>query len=139
MMGLIPAPEPKLKLSNFMKVLGDQAVADPSKIEGMVMQQMQQRVINHEMRNLSAKLTPKERKEKKIRKLQEDTSKGVSVAVFRLRDFSNLKHRFKVDVNAQQLFLSGLALICTSERMNLVVVEGGPKGIKKFVRLMHER
>jgi U4/U6 small nuclear ribonucleoprotein PRP3 len=91
------------------------------------------------MRNLSAKLTPKERKEKKIRKLQEDTSKGVSVAVFRLRDFSNLKHRFKVDVNAQQLFLSGLALICASERMNLVVVEGGPKGVKKFVRLMHER
>ena len=27
MMGLLPAPEPKFKLSNFMKVLGDQAVA----------------------------------------------------------------------------------------------------------------
>lgn len=27
MMGLIPAPEPKFKLSNFMKVLGDQAIA----------------------------------------------------------------------------------------------------------------
>ena len=32
MMGLIPAPEPKFKLSNFMKILGDQAVADPSKV-----------------------------------------------------------------------------------------------------------
>jgi pre-mRNA processing factor 3 (PRP3) len=27
MMDLLPAPEPKFKLSNFMKVLGDQAIA----------------------------------------------------------------------------------------------------------------
>lgn len=108
MMGLIPAPEPKFKLSNFMKILGDQAVADPSKVEMRVMQQMQQRVLNHEMRNQAAKLTPKERKDKKMAKLQEDTSKGVSVAVFRVKNFQNPKHRFKVDVNAQQLFLSGI-------------------------------
>jgi len=40
MMGLIQPPEPKFKLSNFMKVLGDQAVADPSKVEQRVMQQV---------------------------------------------------------------------------------------------------
>jgi hypothetical protein len=90
MMGLIPAPEPKFKLSNFMKVLGDQAVADPSKVELKVLQQMQQRVLNHEMRNQAAKLTPQERKEKKIKKIREDTSKCVSVAVFVVKDFSNL-------------------------------------------------
>ncbi len=50
-MGLIAPPEPKFKLSNFMKVLGDQAVADPSKVEQRVMQQMRQRQLNHEMRN----------------------------------------------------------------------------------------
>jgi U4/U6 small nuclear ribonucleoprotein PRP3 len=111
MMGLIPAPEPKFKLSNFMKVLGDQAVADPSKVELKVLQQMQQRVLNHEMRNQAAKLTPQERKEKKIKKIREDTSKCVSVAVFVVKDFSNLKHRFKVDVNAQQLFLSGIGTV----------------------------
>ncbi len=108
MMGLIPAPEPKFKLSNFMKVLGDQAVADPSKVEMRVLQQMQQRVLNHEMRNQAAKLTPKERKDKKTKKLHEDTSRSVSVAVFRVRDLSNLKHRFKLDVNAQQHFLTGI-------------------------------
>lgn len=32
MMGLIAPAEPKFKLSNFMKILGDQAVADPSKV-----------------------------------------------------------------------------------------------------------
>lgn len=111
MMGLIPAPEPKFKLSNFMKVLGDQAVADPSKVEMKVLQQMQQRVLNHEMRNQAAKLTPQQRKEKRLRKLQEDTSRAVHVAVFRVKDFSNLKYRFKVDVNAQQRFLSGVGTV----------------------------
>ena len=43
-----------------------------------VLQQMRQRVMNHEMRNLAAKLTPAERKEKRNRKLQEDTSRQVS-------------------------------------------------------------
>ncbi len=38
-----------------MKVLGDQAIADPSKVEWKVLQQMRQRVMNHEMRNLAAK------------------------------------------------------------------------------------
>lgn len=40
------------------QVLGDQAVADPSKVEAKVMQQIQQRQMNHEMRNQAAKLTP---------------------------------------------------------------------------------
>lgn len=124
-----------------MKVLGDQAVADPSKVEMKVMEQMQQRVLNHEMRNQAAKLTPQERKEKKTKKLQEldyISLHGVQVAVFRVRNFSNLKFRFKVDVNAQQHFLSGTVLFCC-EGLNLVVAEGGPKGINKFVRLMLER
>jgi len=112
MMGLIPAPEPKFKLSNFMKVLGDQAVADPSLVEARVLQQMQKRVLNHEMRNQAAKLTPAERKEKRVKKKQEDTTRSVSVAVFRVRNFINLKHRFKVDVNAQQHFLSGIGKLC---------------------------
>lgn len=136
MMGLIPAPEPKFNLGNFMKVLGDQAIADPSKVELKVLQQMQQRVLNHEMRNQAAKLTPKQKKEKKIRKLLEDTSRGVSVAVFRVTDMSSRKFRFKVDVNAQQLFLSGIVLLCDEPGKNLVVVEGGPKGIRKFIKLM---
>ena len=53
-----------------MKVLGDQAVADPSKVELRVLQQMQQRQMNHEMRNQAAKLTPEERSAKRARKMQ---------------------------------------------------------------------
>lgn len=107
MMGLIPAPEPKLKLSNFMKVLGQQAILDPSKVEMKVLEQMKKRQLAHEMHNLKNKLTPQERKLKQLKKNQEDTSKQVFVAVFRISDLTDTKHRFQVDVNAQQLFLSG--------------------------------
>eukprot|EP01041_Mallomonas_annulata_P005310 gene5310-10621_t len=126
MMGLIP-------------VLGEQAVSDPSKVEQRVMRQMQQRVMNHEMRNQARKLTPAERKEKKRKKLHEDTSRQVVVAVFRVKDFSNLKHRFKVDVNAQQYNLSGIVLLCSGSTTNLIVVEGGPRGIRRFIKLMLNR
>ena len=146
MMGLIPMPEPKFKLSNFMKLLGDQAIADPSKVELRVLQQMRQRELTHEMRNLSRKLTPAERKAKKMKKLQEDTSRQVHVALFRVEDFSDPKHRFKVDVNAQQYFLSGTVVLCqepddgeSRRGFSVVVVEGGPKGLKKFIRLMLKR
>ena len=86
-----------------------------------------------------------------MKKLQEDTTRQVTVAVFRVEDLSDPKHRFKVDVNAQQFFLTGTVVLCqqpedavaTSGRQekgfSLVVVEGGPKGIKKFVRLMLKR
>ena len=54
-------------------------MADPSKVEKLVMAQVKARERNHEMRNQARKLTPQERKEKKRRKLQEDTSTTVHV------------------------------------------------------------
>ena len=92
-------------------MLGEQAVTDPSKVEMRVLQQMQQRVLNHEMRNLAAQLTPAERAAKRMKKLQEDTSRIVHVAVFKVNALTNPKHRFKVDVNAQQYYLSGTVLL----------------------------
>lgn len=55
---------------------------------------MRQRELNHEMRNLAAKLTPAERRAKRNAKLQEDTSRQVYVAVFRIKDFTDPKHRY---------------------------------------------
>ena len=68
-LGLVPPPEPKFKLSNFMKVLGEHAVSDPSKMEKRVLAQVAQRATNHEMRNEARKLTPQEQREKRRRKL----------------------------------------------------------------------
>ena len=36
MMGLLPPPEPKFKLSNFMKVLGDQAIAGEEDMDNRI-------------------------------------------------------------------------------------------------------
>jgi hypothetical protein len=141
MMGLIPAPEPKFKLSNFMKILGDQAVADPSIVEQKVLEQMKKRELKHEMDNLARKLTPLQRYEKKINKLKIATIKAreMHVAVFSVNDLDAPRLRYKVDINAQSWLLTGTALICQQGHVNLVLVEGGPRAIKKFTRLMMHR
>lgn len=166
-LGLIPQPPPKMKLTNFMKILGEQAVADPSKVEMMVQQQVQSRRLNHEMRNQARKLTPEERREKRKAKLAADVGKEIRAAVFRVSDFSHPKRRFKVDVNAQQLNLTGTVIMCTAPMhgstsaqadaptaadgtplptgvvvgrgVNMVVVEGGPKALRRFIKLMTKR
>ncbi|OQR82218.1 U4/U6 small nuclear ribonucleoprotein Prp3 [Thraustotheca clavata] len=139
-LGLLPPPEPKVKLSNMMRVLQDQAVADPSAIERKVRAQVAQREKNHEMRNLARKLTPEERRDKILRKLKADASSDIHVAVFRTPDLTHPKLKFRVDVNAQQLFLTGCVVtVKENPELNLVVVEGGPKSIKKYIKLMCRR
>ena len=45
---------------------------------------MAERLANHAKANAERKLTPEQRKDKTIKKLKEDTSAGVNVAVYRL-------------------------------------------------------
>ena len=89
-LGLLPPPEPKVKLSNMMRVLSEQAVADPSAIERRVREQIAQREKNHEMRNLARKLTPEERREKKLRKIKKDAAGDIHVVLFKYVSFSLL-------------------------------------------------
>ncbi|RHY53711.1 hypothetical protein DYB30_004714 [Aphanomyces astaci] len=139
-LGLLPPPEPKVKLANMMRVLQDQAVADPSAVERKVRAQVAQRELNHEMRNLARKLTPEERREKTLNKLKKDAAGDICVAVFKVPTLEHPQHKFKVDVNAQQLQLTGAVLTVTDNAaINLVVVEGGPKSIKAYVKLMCRR
>mmetsp|Transcript_22951 Transcript_22951/g.47959 ORF Transcript_22951/g.47959 Transcript_22951/m.47959 type:complete len:637 (-) Transcript_22951:41-1951(-) len=138
--GLVPPPEPRLTLSNYMKVLGDQAVLDPSKMEATVMEQIQARKMAHEKMNADRKLTKEQRSAKHARKLAEDTSQSVKVALFWVRDMSHPYHRAKVDLNAQQNGITGGVLECEEgSGMNLVVAEGGEKAIKRYTRLMTVR
>lgn len=66
-----------------MRVLGNEAVQDPTKMESHVRAQMAKRQKAHEEANASRRLNPEQRRDKKIRKLQEDTSLGVNVAIYR--------------------------------------------------------
>jgi len=137
--GLVPPPEDRLTLSNFMRVLGDQAVMDPSKMEAKVMEQIQARKLKHEKMNKERKLTKEQRSEKRERKMAENTSEAVTVALFLVKDMSHPYHRTKVDLNAQQNKLTGCVLECESPKLSLVIVEGGPKAVKRYTRLMMVR
>lgn len=61
----------------------------------------------HEDRNLARKLTPAEKKEKKLKKLVGEANEGDApqVAVYRVQDLANRQHQFKVRVNAQVGFV----------------------------------
>jgi U4/U6 small nuclear ribonucleoprotein PRP3 len=146
-LGILPPEKPKVKIANLYKVLGTEAVLDPTQIEVRVRKEMAAREQAHLEHNESKKLTDEQRKEKKRLKLLEDTSESVFVAVFRyaMKYFpnfrvKNLDHnhfKFKVDKNAQQHNLTGTAILYPA--FNLVIVEGGPKGIKFYKNLMLNR
>ncbi|XP_076338997.1 pre-mRNA processing factor 3 [Tachypleus tridentatus] len=135
--GLEPPPEPKVRLSNLMRVLGTQAVQDPTKIEQHVREQMAKRQKAHEEANAARKLTVEQRREKKVKKLKEDTSLGNHVTVYRILNLTNPAKKFKVEMNSKQLFMTGCVVLYRN--VNVVVVEGGPKQQKKFKQLMMHR
>ncbi len=138
--GLVPAPEPRLTLQNFIRVLGDQAYVDPSQMEQKVMAQMEARQRAHMQRNEAAKLTKEQRAAKLERKLYEDTTKtGLHVALFYVKDLSHPYHRTKLDLNAQQNNITGGVLECQAPQLACVICEGGPKAIKRYIRLMTVR
>ena len=112
--GLLEPPKPKVKISNLMRVLTDTAAADPTAIEKEVRAQMAERAEAHEDRNLARALTPAERKEKKLRKMFEDSggSGETHVRVYRIESLKNPKHKFRVDINAQENHLTGTRRAC---------------------------
>uniref|UniRef100_A0A667WD17 U4/U6 small nuclear ribonucleoprotein Prp3 n=1 Tax=Myripristis murdjan TaxID=586833 RepID=A0A667WD17_9TELE len=136
-LGLMPPPEPKVRISNLMRVLGTEAVQDPTKVEAHVRAQMAKRQKAHEEANAARKLTAEQRKEKKVKKLKEDLTHGVHIAVYRIRNLHNPAKKFKVEANANQLYLTGTVVL--HKDVNIVVVEGGPKSQKKFKKLMMHR
>ncbi|TVU10971.1 hypothetical protein EJB05_44528 [Eragrostis curvula] len=135
--GLLEPPKPKVKMSNLMKVLGSEAVQDPTRLELEIRTAAAEREQAHVDRNIARKLTPSERREKKERKLFEDPTVDTIVCVYKIRDLSHPQTRFKVDVNAQENRLTGAAVITDS--ISVVVVEGGKKSIKRYNKLMLNR
>ncbi|CAL8464003.1 g3538 [Coccomyxa elongata] len=137
--GLMEPPKPKVKISNLMRVLGNEAVADPSAMEAEVRAQMEEREQAHKDRNLARKLTPAEKREKKHIKLVGAAAEGEAptVAVYSVDKLNKPAHRFKVRVNAEELHMTGCSV--TTEALSVVVVEGGPKAHKRYNKLMLNR
>ncbi|CAO3571989.1 unnamed protein product [Mortierella alpina] len=136
-LGLLPPDAPKVKLANMMRVLGQEAVLNPTEIEMKVRQQMAQRLQGHLEMNAERKLSPEERKAKEAKKKDEDLAKGIHVSLYKINDLTHPQKRFKVDKNAGQLGLTGLVLMYPT--FSMVVVEGGHKAINQYKKLMLRR
>jgi len=68
--------------------------------------------------------------------LIEDTKYATSVAVFKVL-FLTTRNRHKIDKAAQLNYLTGCCI--SGPSFILVVVEGGPKGLKRYKKLMLRR
>ncbi|KAG0033743.1 hypothetical protein BGZ81_007501 [Podila clonocystis] len=136
-LGLLAPDAPKVKLANMMRVLGQEAVLNPTEIEMRVRQQMAERLQTHLDANAERKLTLEERKAKELKKKDEDLNNGIHVSVYKINDLSHPQKRFKVDTNAQQYGLTGIVLM--HPIFSIVVVEGGGKAIRQYKKLMLRR
>jgi U4/U6 small nuclear ribonucleoprotein PRP3 len=135
-----------------MQVHLNSGTQDPTKLERQIRQEMRQRVQNHEDRNQDRKLTKEQRKQKKKQKLADDESKELQVAIFRVADLSHPANRFKVNVKASELGITGCVITCGGnqggaqstlqdkhEPMILIIAEGGIKAVRKYSHTILQR
>lgn len=136
-LGLEPPEPPKVKRSNLMRVLGEEAVKDPTAVEARVNREIADRANKHETMNEERKLT-KEQKHEKLKTQQEkDAQLGIQCTVYKIESLANPRHRFKVDKNAKDYNLTGVTIM--HPKLNLVIVEGGAHSIASYRKLMMQR
>ncbi|KAI9823990.1 MAG: hypothetical protein M1826_007584 [Phylliscum demangeonii] len=136
-LGLEPAPAPKVKKSNLMRVLGEEAVKDPTAVEARVNREIAERQQKHVEANEERKLTKEQRHEKLAANQEKDAAKGIHATVYKIDNLSNGRHRFKISRNAEQNALTGICIF--HPKFNLVIVEGGEHSIRTFRKLMLTR
>lgn len=136
-LGLEPPPPPKVKRGNIMRVMGEQAIADPTAVEMLVESQIAERHDSHLKMNEDRKLTKEERLAKLEANQQKDAQKGLYMCVFKIDTLAFGRHRFQIDQNAKQLALTGITIF--NPKMCLVIVEGGIHSINKYKKLMLHR
>jgi U4/U6 small nuclear ribonucleoprotein PRP3 len=136
-LGLEPAPPPKVKKSNLMRVLGEEAVKDPTAVEARVNREIADRKNTHDVTNEERKLTEEQRHEKLTAQQQSDAAKGIFTNVYKIDSLANGRHRYKISINAEQNALTGVCIM--HPKMNLVIVEGGAHSIRYYKKLMMNR
>ena len=136
-LGLEPPPEPKVKRGNMMRVMGEQAIADPTAMEMKVEAQIQQRHDDHVTANEERKLSKEQRLAKLTANQEKDAQKALYLCVFKINTLASGKHRYQIDIHGKQHALTGITLF--NPELNLVVIEGGGHAIKEFKKLMLHR
>lgn len=136
-LGLEPAPPPKVKKSNLMRVLGEEAVKDPTAVEARVNREIAERAQQHLEANAARKLTKEAAHAKLAEQQAQDAARGIHAAVYKIDSLANGRHRFKIAMNAQQHSLTGICI--QHPRFCLVIVEGGDHSVTAFKKLMLHR
>ncbi|MCJ1357130.1 MAG: hypothetical protein MMC33_007126 [Icmadophila ericetorum] len=136
-LGLEPAPPPKVKKSNLMRVLGEEAVKDPTAVEARVNREIAERAQKHVEMNQERKLTKEQAHEKLAEKQAGDAAKGIYCCVYKIDSLANGRHRFKISKNAEQNALTGICIL--HPKFSLVIVEGGEHSITSYKKLMLSR
>ena len=136
-LGLVPAPAPKVKKSNLMRVLGEEAVKDPTAVEARVNREIADRYEKHMDANEQRKLTKEQKNEKLAMQQANDAARGIHTAVFKIDSLANGRHRFKISKNAEQNALTGVCIL--HPKFCLVIVEGGQISMKLYKKLMLNR
>jgi U4/U6 small nuclear ribonucleoprotein PRP3 len=136
-LGLEPPPPPKVKKNNLMRVLGNEAVQDPTAVEARVNREIADRAQKHDDMNATRALTKEQKAEKLQRQQEADEALGIHVRVYKVNSLANGKHRFQVTKNAEQNKLTGVCIM--HPRLNVIVVEGGSHSIRNYDKLMLNR
>lgn len=140
--GLVPPPEPKLTLSNFMSVLKEDAIQDPTKVELIVRKAIDQRHKKHLKHNQKRKENKLSNKEKRRRKSIKDMNRKAVLSVFKIPDLSNFENQYKINTNARKFFLKGFCIVPAKflkELSGVVLTIAGEKFTKKFEKLLTQR
>lgn len=140
-LGLVPQPEPKVNHKNVMRVYGEMAVKDPTRVEALVNRQIRDRKETHEEANASRALTKEQKAEKRQGKAAANAAMGLNMTVYRItlnKETLLNKHRYLINMNAQQRSdITGVVLVGPS--ICLAVVEAGEHSTKQYQKLMLRR
>ncbi|KAL8744499.1 MAG: hypothetical protein Q9190_003259 [Brigantiaea leucoxantha] len=136
-LGLEPPEPPKVKQSNMMRVMGEEAVKDPTAVEARVNREIAERARKHEQMNEERKLSKEESHAKLAKQQEKDAARGIHSTVYKIDNLSDGKHRFQIEKNAKDHKLTGVVVL--NPKQNLVVVEGGVHSISAYKKLMMNR
>jgi hypothetical protein len=140
--GILPAPEPKLKLSNFMSVLKEEALQDPTKVEMTVRKAIEARQKKHQRHNLKRKKQKMSNTDKRRIKANRDLEKKSLLSVYKIHELQNFENQYKVNSNARKFFIQGFCLVPAvflKELKPIIVTFAGEKHSQKYHKLLTKR
>ena len=133
-----PEP-PRIKASRMIDLKGGKAILTPTAIENEIKNIRENRIKKHLENNEKNKLTIEEKRIKKMEKRKIDSKNNINIIIFKIKYLYHPLHFSKILSMAKKWFSTGGIFIIKNPIISFVIIESGPKGIKKFTSLMENR